>query len=87
MGVIFRDSAFNRFSSKNLSEILKKIVENEGNYSKKDPTIIAVKKLKAVNLGVRYKTYSHKFDEKLNRFENLEKAIKEKIKLLNNLKI
>lgn len=87
LGVIFRDSAFNRFSSKNLSEILKKIVENEGNYSKKDPTIIAVKKLKAVNLGVRYKTYSHKFDEKLNRFENLEKAIKEKIKLLNNLKI
>ena len=87
LGVIFRDSAFNRFSSKNLSEVLKKIVENEGNYSKKDPTIIAVKKLKAVNLGVRYKTYSHKFDEKLNRFENLEKAIKEKIKLLNNLKI
>jgi hypothetical protein len=87
LGVIFRDSAFNRFSSKNLSEILKKIVENEGNYSKKDPTIITVKKLKAVNLGVRYKTYSHKFDEKLNRFENLEKAIKEKIKLLNNLKI
>ena len=87
LGVIFGDSAFNRFSSKNLSEILKKIVENEGNYSKKDPTIITVKKLKAVNLGVRYKTYSHKFDEKLNRFENLEKAIKEKIKLLNNLKI
>lgn len=87
LGVILRDSAFNRFSSKNLSEILKKIVENEGNYSKKDPTIIAVKKLKAVNLGVRYKTYSHKFDEKSNRFVNLEKAIKEKIKLLNNLKI
>lgn len=86
LGVIFGDSAFNRFSSKNLSEILKKIVENEGNYSKKDPTIIAVKKLKAVNLGVRYKTYSHKFDEKLNEFVNLKPNIRKKIESLNGLK-
>lgn len=87
LGVIFRDLVSNRLSSKKLTEILKKIVKNEGNYSKKDPTIIGVKKLKAVDLGVKYKTYSHKFDEKINKFVNLKKLIKEKINLLNNLKI
>ena len=60
----------------------KKIVENEGNYSKKDPSIINVKKLKAVDLGVKYEKYSHKFNEELNEFVNLKANIESKMKLL-----
>ena len=87
LGVIFRNADFNKLTNVNLVEILKKIVENEGNYSKKDPSIITVKKLKAVDLGVKYEKYSHKFNERLNKFINLESNIKKKINSLNNLKI
>ena len=82
LGVIFRDSDLNKLRSVNLVEILKKIVENEGNYSKKDPSIINVKKLKAVDLGVKYEKYSHKFNEELNEFVNLKANIESKMKLL-----
>lgn len=87
LGVIFRDSTFNKLSNEELIRILKKVVKNEGNYSKKDSSITDVKKLKAVDLGVKYEKYSHKFDETLNKFLNLESNIKKKINLLNNLKI
>ena len=48
LGVIFRDTAFNKLSNQELAKILKKVVENEGNYSKKYPSFIDIKKLKAV---------------------------------------
>jgi hypothetical protein len=82
LGVIFRNTDLNKLRSVNLVEILKKIVENEGNYSKKDPSIINVKKLKAVDLGVKYEKYSHKFNEELNEFVNLKANIESKMKLL-----
>lgn len=82
LGVIFRDSFFNKLLNEELAKVLKKIVENEGNYSKKDPSITDVKKLKAVNLGVKYDKYSHKYDKILNKFINLEANIRNKIKLL-----
>lgn len=85
LGVIFRDSDFNKLSNDKLLKIIKKIVENEGNYSKKDPSITDVKKLKAVDLGVKYKTYTHKFDKKLNKFIKLENILRNKIRLLNHL--
>ena len=65
-----------------MAKILKKVVQNEGNYSKKDPSVTDVKKLKAVDLGFKYEKYSHKFDKKLNEFINLEVNIKNKIKFL-----
>ena len=83
LGVFFGNTNFNKLSSGNLVEILKKIVGNHGNYSKKDKK---EGKLKAVDLGVKYKTYSHRFDGKLNKFINLENTIKKKMKLFNNLK-
>ena len=86
LGVIFRDSTFNKLSNKELTKILKKVVENEGNYSKKDPSITDVKKLKAVDLGVKYEKYSHKFDKKLKKFINLADNIKNKINYLNDSK-
>ena len=85
LGAIFRDLSFNKLSNEELTKVLKKIVENEGNYSKKDPSITDVKKLKAVDLGVKYEKYSHKFNEELNEFVNLESNIKKKIKSLNGL--
>ncbi|PUE65480.1 hypothetical protein [Arcobacter caeni] len=84
LGVIFKNINFNKLANKNLAQILRKIVINHGNYSKKDKK---EKKFNAVDLGVRYKTYSHKFDEKLNKFINLDNTIKKKMKLLNILKI
>ena len=86
LGVIFRDSTFNILSNEELIKILKKVVKNEGNYSKKDSSITDVKKLKAVDLGVKYEKYSHKFNETLNEFVNLKPNIKNKMKLLNGLK-
>lgn len=86
LGVIFRDSIFNKLSNEELIKILKKVVKNEGNYSKKDSSITNEKKLKAVDLGVKYEKYSHKFNEKLNEFVNLKSNIRKKIKLLNGLK-
>ena len=86
LGAIFRDLSFNKLSNEELTKVLKKIVENEGNYSKKDPSITDVKKLKAVDLGVKYEKYSHKFNEKLNEFVNLKPKIRKKIKSLNGLK-
>lgn len=86
LGVIFRDTAFNKLSNQELAKILKKVVENEGNYSKKDPSFIDIKKLKAVNLGVKYEKYSHKFNEELNEFINLQSNLRNKIRILNNLK-
>ncbi len=82
LGVIIRDISFNKISNEELAKILKKVVQNEGNYSKKDPSVTDVKKLKAVDLGFKYEKYSHKFDKKLNEFINLEVNIKNKIKFL-----
>ncbi|NUW27280.1 hypothetical protein HUX57_11490 [Arcobacter butzleri] len=82
LGVIFRDSTFNKLSNEKLIKILKKVVKNEGNYSKKDSSITNVKKLKAVDLGVKYEKYSHKFNQELNEFVNLKVNIESKMKLL-----
>ncbi|MFX4283981.1 hypothetical protein ACOL3A_05440 [Aliarcobacter butzleri] len=86
LGIIFINEAGNKLLNTELAKILKKVVENEGNYSKKDPLVKDVKKLKAVDLGLKYEKYSHKFDEKLNKFINLEVNIKNKIELLKDLK-
>ncbi len=86
LGVIFKNENFNSLSIIDLSNFLKDIVNNEGNYSKKDPEIKDEKKLKPVELDVKYKTYSHKFNEKLKQFINLQNNIKNKIKLLKVLK-
>lgn len=85
LGVLLKNKLSNKLSKNKLIDLLKRIVNNEGNYRKKDPNSNSeTKKLKAVDLGLEYKTYSHKFDEKSYKFINLSKTVKNKIDSLIN---
>lgn len=84
LGVLFRNNNSYKLSNTSIIELLKKVVANNGNYKKKDPLITEKKKLRNVDLGVKYETYSHKFDENLKKYKNLKVNIKKKLESLNH---
>lgn len=78
-GLIFSENESNEMINDSLLELLNKVIINRGNYSKQDKE---TKKLKNVELGVKYQTYKHTKNKKTKEYIGLKSNIENKIKLI-----